>query len=201
MNVKDLAKLYDRLTPRERLPLIIAASERGDEAEADRLAHAAPRIEWRLTDYHGLGEGLLWLTLFHMIGQLDLSLAFWQAQALAFGREAFPDGPVDKARAERLWDLVRIAGYKLGVEAEAWRRLHAELHLDPEWFLRDLRGYDSVKLTEQTARLLPCTAEEAADCLRRLGLADAKVPSVEGSLQAMRAVIDQRVAWWKVDKG
>ena len=201
MNVKDLTKLYDRLTPRERLPLIIAASERGDEAEADRLAHAAPRMELRLPDYHGLGEGLLWLTLFHMIGQLDLSLAFWQAQALAFGREAFPDGPVDKARAERLWDLVRIAGYKLGVEAEAWRRLHAELHLDPEWFLRDLRGYDTVKLTEEAACFVPWTAEEAVAGLRRLGMDDAKVPTIEAALQAMGAVIDQRVAWWNVDKG
>src|SRR6516165_8561729 len=57
-----------------------------------------------------------------MIGQLDLSLGFWQGLALAFGREPFPDGPIDQARAERLWDLVRMAGYKLGVEAEAWRR-------------------------------------------------------------------------------
>jgi hypothetical protein len=201
VNANDLAKLYDRLTPRERLPLIIAASERGDEAEADRLAHAAPRMELRLPDYHGLGEGLLWLTFSHMIGQLDLSLAFWQGLALAFGREAFPDGPIDQARAERLWDLARMAGYKLGVEADAWRRLHEELHLDPEWFLRDVCGYDSVQLAEQAARLLPLTGDEAAACLRRLGAGDTKVPTIEGSLQAMRAVIDQRVAWWNVDKG
>jgi len=158
VTINDLAKLYDRLTPRERLPLIIAASERGDQAEADRLAHAAPRMELRLPDYHGLGEGLLWLTLFHMIGQLDLGLEFWQGLALAFGREAFPHGPVDQARAERLWD-------------------------------------------EQAARLLPLTGDEAAACLRRLGAGDAKVPTIEGSFQAMRAVIDQRVAWWNVDKG
>jgi hypothetical protein len=45
------------------------------------------------------------------------------------------------------------------------------------------------------------TAEEAAACIRRLGMGDAEVPSVQRSLQAMRAVIDQRVAWWNVDKG
>ena len=33
MNTNGLAKLYDRLTPKERLPLILAASARGDEAE------------------------------------------------------------------------------------------------------------------------------------------------------------------------
>jgi hypothetical protein len=38
VNTQNLAKLYYRLTPRERLPLIIAAVEGGDQAEADRLA-------------------------------------------------------------------------------------------------------------------------------------------------------------------
>ena len=141
------------------------------------------------------------MTLFHMIAQLDLCLDFWSAQKLAADCEAFPTSPADQSRAERLWDLVRMAGYKLGVEANAWRRLHEELHIDPEWFLRDLRGYDTVKLTEQAARLVPWTAEEAAAGMRRLGMDDAKVPMVEGALQAMCALIDQRVAWWNVGKG
>jgi hypothetical protein len=58
MNTKVLAKLYDRLTPRERLPLILAASARNDEVEGQRLAQSAPRMALRLPDYHGLGEGL-----------------------------------------------------------------------------------------------------------------------------------------------
>ena len=37
MNTNGLARLYDRLTPRERLPLIMAASARGDEMERERL--------------------------------------------------------------------------------------------------------------------------------------------------------------------
>ena len=36
MNTNGLAKLYGQLTPKERLPLILAASARGDEAERNR---------------------------------------------------------------------------------------------------------------------------------------------------------------------
>jgi hypothetical protein len=48
-----------------------------------------------------------------------------------------------------------MAGYGLCAGAEAWRQLHAELHIDPEWFLRDLRGYETVKISEQGAHLVP----------------------------------------------
>ena len=51
MNTKGLAKLYDRLTPAERLPLIIAAAERGDDAERDRLVNAAGRITLSMSDH------------------------------------------------------------------------------------------------------------------------------------------------------
>jgi hypothetical protein len=38
MNANGLAKQYSQLTGEERFKLIIAAEERGDEVEADRLA-------------------------------------------------------------------------------------------------------------------------------------------------------------------
>jgi hypothetical protein len=82
MNTNALAKLYDRLTPLERLPLIVAATERGDDAEADRLSRSAPRIGVRLPDYHGLGEGLLLLSLFYLAEQLRRGLLYWQAQGI-----------------------------------------------------------------------------------------------------------------------
>ena len=43
MNTESLAKLYDRLTPFERVPLIAAAVSRGDEVERDRLVRSAAK--------------------------------------------------------------------------------------------------------------------------------------------------------------
>jgi hypothetical protein len=196
VNTQNLTKLYDRLTPRERLPLIMAAVERGDHAEAGCLARAAPRIRVGLPDYLGLGEGLILLNLFHLIGQLDLGVLFWHAQAQAADDEAAPAGHPDRERADRLWDVARMMGYKLCVEADAWRQLHAELHLDPDGLHRNLPAYGTLQLIERAARVVPWTAEQAAAYLKRLGPRDAAVPTAEGALKAMRAVLDQRVQWW-----
>lgn len=50
MNANALARQYDKLTPRERFSLALAAAERNDEAELDRLLHSAPRT--RYSAYH-----------------------------------------------------------------------------------------------------------------------------------------------------
>jgi hypothetical protein len=139
------------------------------------------------------------LTLFYLTRQLDMGVLFWHAQAMATDCEASPAGPEDQARADRLWDVARMAGYRLCVEADAWRRLTAELHVDAEALLRDLRGYDSLTLTERAARLFPWTAEEAAAYLRRRGLEEADVHTVDSAARAMREFLDQRVAWWNGD--
>src|SRR5690348_146268 len=91
MNTNGLANLYDRLTPKERLPLIMAASARGDEVERERLANSAPREGFRLPDYHGLGEGLLLASLFHLLELLDLAALYWQTGGLLEQWEAFSD--------------------------------------------------------------------------------------------------------------
>ena len=44
MNTKTLANHYSQLSAEERFRLIVAADDRGDEAEKDRLANASKRI-------------------------------------------------------------------------------------------------------------------------------------------------------------
>ena len=196
MNANDLAKLYDRLKPAERLPLIMAAAERGDHAEADRLARAAPRIHVTLQDYHGLADGLFLLTLFYVIGQLDTSVAFWHALAQAIDSETPPARPKDRELADRLWDLARVAGYKVSVQADAWQMLHKEMNIAPDAHLRDLPAYGSVKMTEEIGRALAWTRDDVAAHLRARGRGDVEVVTVETALQAMRDFLNQRVRWW-----
>jgi hypothetical protein len=53
MNFHRLTKLYDQLTPTERLPLIIAARARGDAVEQARLVESAPLQKLaELASYH-----------------------------------------------------------------------------------------------------------------------------------------------------
>ncbi len=180
MNTDALAKLYDRLTPLERFPLILAAAERGDDAEVQRLSHSAPRIHLSLPDHHALSDGVLLQALIHVIDQLNLGLLFWHVQALIADWEAFPVGKEDKARADRLWDSTRLAAYRFCLEADGWRQLCAELKIDPEALLRGVRGYGALQMTERAARGLLWSPEEATAYLRRrFGPRDAELPITE----------------------
>ena len=57
----------------------------------------------------------------------------------------------------------------------------------------------SLQRTQQAARALAWSAEEAADCLRRLGVEDAALPTAEGVARALRKFLEERVAWWDGD--
>ena len=51
MNMKNLANHYPQLTPEERFRLIMAANDRGDEAEGNRLMNAGQRIQFSCADH------------------------------------------------------------------------------------------------------------------------------------------------------
>src|SRR5262249_46296018 len=139
--------------PWERLPLITAAVGRGDDAEARRLLSSAPRLHLSLPDCHGLSEGLMLVTFFHVLGQLERGLLSWQLAGAAAEWEDSTIGPEGRERAERLWGLARLTAYRLGVEADGWTQFCAELHLDGEALVRDLPCYATLRRTQQVARL------------------------------------------------
>ncbi len=196
MNATSLTGLYDRLTPTERLPLINAAVERGDELDENRLAHSAPSISLQLPDYHGLSDGWLMLSMFYMIEQLDLAVLFWRNLGLSAECQSSSDDAEDVARADRLFDLARFAGYRLCVEADAWKLVCSEGNYNPEGMLQFLDGFQTLQQAETTARMWVWTREEAAAYLKRIGKEDLVVPTVEGAAQGMREFLESRVKWW-----
>jgi hypothetical protein len=77
MNTDDLAKLYDRLPPAERMPLIIGAGRRGDTVESRRLSQTAPRMSLTFPDYFPLSKALQESATWHVEQLLDLAAKFW----------------------------------------------------------------------------------------------------------------------------
>jgi hypothetical protein len=49
--LNTVAKLYDRLTPHERLRLVMDAFARADDGEAERLVRACPRFTYTMMDW------------------------------------------------------------------------------------------------------------------------------------------------------
>jgi hypothetical protein len=177
MNTNGLAKLYDKLTPRERLPMIAAASLRDDQAEWRRLADSAPMVNWRLPDYHGLGEGIQLLLHFHIAELLDLAANYWQAAGRHAEYAALEDE--DDPTAERLYKVQCMFAYLFLCHCDAWRLVAKEMHLDADLLLGTLPGYSTVMRTEGAARLMALTADEATAFLRERGEGDEEVITVD----------------------
>jgi hypothetical protein len=163
MNTKALARHYDQLTPHERLPLIIAASARGDEVEAERLARSAPRRTFALPDYHGLADALRLLALAHTAEQLHHACLFRQVEGL-IEQAADPDDRSEayRARIDRLLRGHKVAAYVLVAHDDGWRHFCAGLGIDPEVLLADLPWYETAARAVRSARHTAFTADEVA---------------------------------------
>jgi hypothetical protein len=209
MNTNGLAKHYHRLTPWERLPLIIAAADRGDLVERDRLVQSARLIGFRLPNYWGLARALRDLAIFYQLEQLNLGTYFGELMNLLKHDPRLPDNQRSRREYKRLWQVAEIMAYRFVVRADGWKLLCAELHIDADVLLRDLAGYQKVREIEDTARLMACTPEQARAFFRNAskreksleGTASAdpdkyRLETPEEQAQAMRQHLDEKLAAW-----
>jgi hypothetical protein len=162
MNTNGLAKLYEHLTPKERLPLILAASARGDEAERNRQARSAPREGFWLPDYHGLAEGMLLASFFQLLEVLEMAAYYWQAEGLLEQEEILGDNK-NKELQDRLNGITRIFAYLFVVKIDGWRLFCAQHHYDPDLLWRGLPGFETVCRAAEEIRIMAFTPEEAGE--------------------------------------
>jgi hypothetical protein len=193
MNTKGLAKHYDKLTPWERVPLIIAAGARGDEAEQERLARSAPMTLCRVSDFRGLSEGLHALAHGHMMALLDLAAWYWHISAmLAECSLGFREEEA-KQHEDRLWDTLRLLAYRFVVGMDAWDRLCGELGIDPWALVKDCPGVDTVQGLEEQARMFAFSAEAAAQYVQQRD-SHAQLSTVNAVVAAMREALQRCAA-------
>jgi hypothetical protein len=192
MNTQMLARYYDRLSPRERFPLIVAARSRGDEAEAQGLIRSAPTTLPKVVHYRGLAEAMGELSLLHLCQLLHLAALPGQAELrwLHSSRRRRGNRP-DRRELQLLQDVCSHA-YLFLVESEGWNRFCAELNLDPDVLVRDVPGYTTVKAAEKVARVLGYTPEEAAHAVRLQQGDTASVLTAETILAGYRKALAAR---------
>jgi hypothetical protein len=176
MNTNDLAKVYDQLTPRERLPLIIAAGARGDQVEQKRLSASAPKESFQVPDYYGLAKALHEAGNYHLLTLLDLAANFWQWWGLwmSYGlREPGVTGRKKSRRKQgrapneqRAGGIVRYYASRFVAHVEGWKQFCAELQIDPEVQLDFMIGWETICRTEERARDLAFAAKEAVEFVR-----------------------------------
>ncbi len=187
MNTSRLAKQYDKLTPRERLLLIMAAAGRGDQAESERLARAAPRVSWSVPDHFGLAMAFEVAEIYFM-EMLDLAANY--LRALATG-DALSD-----PQAERLLDVALFFGFLFKTKLAGWRLFCREQGVDPLLCWSVLPGLGLIQRAEKVAESAAFTPKGAARFLTRDGNTEVKLLTAEAEAQDLRQTLDARAEWW-----
>jgi hypothetical protein len=195
MNTNGLAKLYEHLSPKERLPLIMAASARGDEAERNRLAYSAPKEEFRRPDYWGVAEGMRLASKFHLLELLDLAAFYWETSGLLGEWEVLTD-EARQGPPKLLYTTVAATAYMFLTKLDGWRRFCSGFPCDPEQLMKHLPGLATVRRTEESARLRACTHEEATLWMREEGNKSAEALTVETVAASFWAFVNDRSGWW-----
>lgn len=152
MNTDKLAKHYDTLTPRERLPLLIAAHRRGDEQEVTRLLESAPQIDLTVRDCAGLAQGVAFAAILHCMRSLDC--AYWLL--LLVGAS---DTDVKPARTE---ELAKCFAYFVLTYRKGWELFCTELGVDPDALLEDLPARNALARAQDLAEAFAPSPDEMA---------------------------------------
>jgi hypothetical protein len=123
--------------------------------------------------------------------QLDLAAQFSQVGEM-YNQHFWLQHGGDDSRVDRLGTLARLLlTYRFLVNADAWR-LCGDLGIDPDALLVGYPGKESLKWTEEIARVVACTQEEAAVDARRRD-PEAEAPVVGGTVKVMQEALDRLV--------
>ena len=177
MNPKVLTKLYDQLTARERLTLLIAASVRDDPVDRQRLLDSAPSTSYRIPHHHALAQALCEAATMHLLTLLELAANFWHGWGLwgwselrsqkrtapgPPGVEDAPEAEDEEAKVVRTMCMVRYQAYLFVTHREGWRQFCREWPLEPDALLQIQPGWDTVLQTEAQARQHAYAPDDAA---------------------------------------
>jgi hypothetical protein len=132
MNTKTLANHYSQLSAEERFRLIVAADDRGDEAEKDRLANASKRITYSSMDYSPFTHALQELAILVLLELLDEAARYDDAserwsdhEMMDFidGKKGTPATAKKEHRTskDRSYDLYLAQGFMLQTKAAGWK--------------------------------------------------------------------------------
>ena len=188
MNTDKLAKHYTSLTPRERFPLIMAASGRDDEQERQKLTMSAPKVAFRTPDYFGLAQAFSEVSFLHLIELTHLAATCLETLAAA-------DDVGDK-HSPRLLDIALAFGYLFNVNLAGWRQFCVEDQLDPELCWSLLPGFDRIKRVAELTETTAFTPEGMVRFLARKDEEPGQPVTANLIAASLRKCLEIRTEWW-----
>ena len=211
MKAHPLAKDYGYLTPEERFRLILAASQRGDDAERERLVQAGGRLTFSMPDYAPYAHAFEQLHLRTFLELREEATDYMEALARVNKAGDETEGQADESGAAELaddhgddrlqqsLDLAFAAGFLLQAKADGWKRFCEQMQVPPLLQWEGLPGFNRLK------RALALAEEFAFDSERFLrwlnGLLSISAQELAGASAAEVAAEYEEafrrcVRWW-----
>lgn len=150
MNHTAVARHYDKLTPAERFPLIVAAAGRGDDAERERLVGSAPRATFTIPHHWGAATAFEFLAYYEFMTVLDFAGQYLEACARAIGRKPKKGEPEFAA-----WDQALELGYEVKTHLAGWRAFCNGISVEPFVMWQILPGFATARRAEALAEGCP----------------------------------------------
>jgi hypothetical protein len=182
VNTKGLARCYDSLTAWERFPLQLAALNRGDDAEAERLARTAPTRSFLVSHHFHLWDAFSFLSAVQLLMQLERIRCLLAAGVIV----------TREGKEEKLHSYLRMLTTRLTRDADAWDLLCGEMKIDSDAIMRRLRGCDLVRNMEEAARGIARTLAGAGEA------PEAQSESPAAVATGMRGFLEDQARQWGV---
>ena len=159
MTTNTLAKKYAYLSADERFSLLLAANDRGDTIEENRLTQSAERASFRVSDLFGRSLAYVIVSMIHHMELLNLTAFFFKTTAIA-DSEAWK-------RNGKLNDAARMFGYLMNIHADAWLEFCKREKLAPSIGTEGLPGEELLQKALEESRLLGFSEKEAQEYAKR----------------------------------
>ena len=183
LNLNTLQKHYDKLTARERYPLIVRAVLRDDEADRRALMDTAPKVRFTFPHTIGLAEGFTKLIHFYISEQLGRAALIFMLIGFDDDRHQFKT----TAHGEpiTLGDAIELSARRFMEGLEAWQVICKEYNLDPALISEYCQHEHVLNFAEITIRAW--YGEDYSTAL---------LTGLESTIAGFREVIErERVSW------
>ena len=164
MSRKNLADMFDVLTPEERTSLTFAASARGDEIELGRLISTAPRHTVSVLHHSGVIRALCICGCIYRAEQLEMVAGYF----FAIGRAHNAVDDEDCEMAVWWAKVSNLFAYRFCLNREAWRLFCDEIGVCPEHVVDGAAGGWIVDLADINMPAIAPDGEEMAEQMRDL---------------------------------
>ena len=190
MTANTLTRHYDQLDTDERYRLMLAAVNRGDEVEIDRVMSAGKRVPCLVQNTCWIAQG----TAFGSICSLTerLYFALLMEQCLHIHTDLLADRKPDEKTSLQALRICRVAQYAacmLSIHAEAMRRFRQEIG-DEDGTNKELESFLPLARAEEAAEDLAWKSDEAKrDFQQRFGFE--VLPTVDTAQNTLRMIRDE----------